>query len=394
MDQRVQAAARYAAEGMETLSVSTIIGMTTAQHARYTSVPTQSGVWRQREAELCDALNSVVEGRPAKAIEVLGIAATAYDRMRAIHACYRKLSVARLKELEEQWAVGEIAMDGAEPTTFKAGMSPASFLDELDLTAEEMLRLCPASRLDVITSMTSDASKHRIMLQAWEKIVEEESAATMPKYELMTARHANYLDLEPTATRHTYTAIRAKLIEVDDMFGLKKSTSAAAFGDGATKGGKAKDEIRCYDCNAAGVKRGHDECPNPGSLEFAPDWLKDKMQRMAKKKQGRSPKGGGRTAGQGTKRRHDESLKDYRMRKKRHERASKGHCPDGINCAVFGCKKGMHPPGWTGGSGVTSEKVASASVALFNSGAQRVRQPVRRLLRCALTPNRMVYRRR
>ena len=30
----------------------------------------------------------------------------------------------------------------------------------------------------------------------------------------------------------------------------------------------------------------------------------------------------------------------------------------------------MHPPGWTGGSGVTSEKVASASVALFNSGAQ------------------------
>ena len=30
----------------------------------------------------------------------------------------------------------------------------------------------------------------------------------------------------------------------------------------------------------------------------------------------------------------------------------------------------MHPPGWKGGSGVTSEKVASASVALFNSGAQ------------------------
>ena len=61
MDQRVQAAARYAAEGMETLSVSTIIGMTTAQHTRYASVPTQSGAWRQREAELCDALNSVVE---------------------------------------------------------------------------------------------------------------------------------------------------------------------------------------------------------------------------------------------------------------------------------------------------------------------------------------------
>ena len=71
----------------------------------------------------------------------------------------------------------------------------------------------------------------------------QESAATMPKYELMTARHANYLDLEPTATRHTYTAIRAKLIEMDDMFGLKKSTSAAAFGGGATKDGKAKDEI-------------------------------------------------------------------------------------------------------------------------------------------------------
>ena len=30
----------------------------------------------------------------------------------------------------------------------------------------------------------------------------------------------------------------------------------------------------------------------------------------------------------------------------------------------------MHPPGWTGGSSVTPEKVASASVALFNSGAQ------------------------
>ena len=182
VDQRVEAAARYAAAGMETLPVSTIIGMTTAQHARYVSVPTQSGVWRQREAELCDALNSVVDGRPAKAVEVLGIAATAYDRMRAIHACYRKLSVARLKELEGQWAVGKIAIDGAEPTTFKAGMSPASFLDELDLTAEEMLQLCPASRLDEITSMTSDAAKHRIILQAWEKIVEEESAQTMPNF--------------------------------------------------------------------------------------------------------------------------------------------------------------------------------------------------------------------
>ena len=92
---------------METLSVSTIIGMTATQMARYVSVPTQSGVWKKREAELCDALNSIVDGRPAKAIEVLGIDATAYERMRAIHACYRKLSVARLKELEGQWAVGE-----------------------------------------------------------------------------------------------------------------------------------------------------------------------------------------------------------------------------------------------------------------------------------------------
>ena len=37
VDQRVEAAARYAAAGMETLPVSTIIGMTTAQHARYAS---------------------------------------------------------------------------------------------------------------------------------------------------------------------------------------------------------------------------------------------------------------------------------------------------------------------------------------------------------------------
>ena len=52
--------------------------------------------------------HSGVGGRPAKAVEVLGIGATAYERMRAIHACYRKLSVARLKELEGQWAVAKI----------------------------------------------------------------------------------------------------------------------------------------------------------------------------------------------------------------------------------------------------------------------------------------------
>ena len=71
VDQRIEAAVRYAAAGMETLPVHTVISMTAAQHARYASVQTQSGVWMQREAELCDALNSVVEGRPAKAVEAV-----------------------------------------------------------------------------------------------------------------------------------------------------------------------------------------------------------------------------------------------------------------------------------------------------------------------------------
>ena len=99
VEQRVAASARYAEAGLATLSVSTVVAMTAAQRARYNEVSTQSGVWNQREAELCDALNNVVDGRPAKAIEVLGIGATAFARVRAIHSCYRKLSATRLKEL-------------------------------------------------------------------------------------------------------------------------------------------------------------------------------------------------------------------------------------------------------------------------------------------------------
>ena len=130
-----------------------------------------------------------------------------------------------------------IEIDGDEATTFKAGISPASFLDELDLTADEMLRICPASRLQDIRALTSDSSKHRIMLKAWEAIVEQESASTMPKYGLMTARHANYLDLEPTATKHTYAAIRAKLVDMDNMFGTKATVSTAAYGRGTQRRG-------------------------------------------------------------------------------------------------------------------------------------------------------------
>ena len=83
---------------------------------------------------------------------------------------------------------------------------------------------------------------------------------------LLTARHANYLDLEPTATRHTYAAIRAKLVDMDNMFGTKATVSTAAYGHGTQRAENTQrtdKEIRCWDCNEVGVKRGHDGCKNP-----------------------------------------------------------------------------------------------------------------------------------
>ena len=82
--------------------------------------------WTQREDTLCDALNNILDGRPGKALEVLGVTATAFDRMRAVHKCYRKLSNVRLKKLNDNWSRGMIEVDGEEAITFKAGMSPAS----------------------------------------------------------------------------------------------------------------------------------------------------------------------------------------------------------------------------------------------------------------------------
>ena len=78
------------------------------------------------------------------------------------------------------------------------------------------------------------------LLEAWEAIVEQESASAMPKYGLMTARHANYLDLEPTATKHTYAAIRAKLVDMDNMFGTKATVSTAAYGRGTQNKNKKR----------------------------------------------------------------------------------------------------------------------------------------------------------
>ena len=91
--EQVEAARRYADAGMATLPISAMIGMTNAQRERYENIQTQSAMWNGREAELCDAINNIVDGRPAKALEVLGITATAYQRMRAIHSCYLKLSI-------------------------------------------------------------------------------------------------------------------------------------------------------------------------------------------------------------------------------------------------------------------------------------------------------------
>ena len=119
--EQANVAVRYAQAGLSALPVATQIAMTTAQMARYNDVRTQSAAWMQREAVLCDALNGILSGRPAKAVEVLGIPATACDRVRATYQCYTKLSTTRLKELEKNWAVGKIGVDGGDATSFKAG---------------------------------------------------------------------------------------------------------------------------------------------------------------------------------------------------------------------------------------------------------------------------------
>ena len=98
--EQADAAREYAQAGLSALPVSTQISMTAAQMTRYNGVQTQSAAWTQREDTLCDALNNIVDGRPGKALEVLGVTATTFDRMRAIHKCYRKLSNVRLKKLE------------------------------------------------------------------------------------------------------------------------------------------------------------------------------------------------------------------------------------------------------------------------------------------------------
>ena len=66
--EREHVVTRYAQAGLSALPMATQIAMTTAQMARYNDVRTQSAAWMQREAVLCDALNSILSGRPAKAV--------------------------------------------------------------------------------------------------------------------------------------------------------------------------------------------------------------------------------------------------------------------------------------------------------------------------------------